>query len=305
MRGASEGIITMCASPFVTRGPPSTAISCQAAGPAILKPALQSACDEVLGAQRRLKAVNPTVQIYRDRINRKIGVAILWAAVGVIPIPAFAQENGTVERSQVPGTAAVAPAGPITPGGPWNEFSFGAAGSFAKGCAPADPSAPGCAPSSAGNSHFVGAPPWTFVAPSDGATLTVTDAFVKGDTFQVLDVGNPIGSTSAVPTSSVSCGSDPVPCLADPTVSHGVFNLGPGAHSITIKALTSPFQTGAAYFRVDLKRDHLVCYQIKEQGQFRPREVATEDQFGTAKFIVTQPELLCVPASKTDITPAR
>jgi hypothetical protein len=73
MRGASEGIITMCASPFVTRGPPSTAISCQVAGPAILKPALQSACDEVLGAQRRLKAVNPTVQTYRDRINRKIG----------------------------------------------------------------------------------------------------------------------------------------------------------------------------------------------------------------------------------------
>src|SRR5215471_3887059 len=90
MRGAFEGIITMCASPFVTRGPPNTAISCQAAGPAILKPALQSACDEVLGAQRRLKAVNPAVQTYRDRINRKIGVAILWAAVGVIPIPAFA-----------------------------------------------------------------------------------------------------------------------------------------------------------------------------------------------------------------------
>jgi len=171
--------------------------------------------------------------------------------------------------------------------------------------APADPGGSGCTPSSAGNSHFVGAPPWTFVAPSDGATLTVTDAFNKGDTFQVLDLGNPIGSTSAVPTNTASCGSDPVPCLADPTVSHGVFDLGPGAHSITIKAVTSPFQAGAAYFRVDLKRDHFLCYQVKEQGQFRPREVTTEDQFGNTKLIVVQPELLCVPASKTDITPAK
>jgi hypothetical protein len=248
--------------------------------------------------------IKPVVPTLRDKVAVTASVAVVLAAV-VISTPSFAQENGTTERSQVPSTAAVAPAGPITPGGPWNEFSFAGAGSFAKGCAPADPSGPGCGPSSAGNSHFVGAPPWTFVAPSDGATLTVTDAFQKGDAFQVLDLGNPIGSTSAVPTSSASCGNDPVPCLADPTVSHGVFDLGPGAHSITIKALASPFQAGAAYFRVDLKRDHLVCYQIKEQGQFRPREVATEDQFGNAKLIVVQPELLCVPASKTDITPAK
>jgi len=199
----------------------------------------------------------------------------------------------------------VAPAGPIAPGGPWNEFSFTGVGIFAKGCAPADPAGSGCVPSSAGNSHFVGAPPWTFVAPSDGATLTVTDAFQKGDTFEVLDVGNPIGGTSAVPVNPASCGSDPVPCLADPTMSHGVFNLGPGMHSITIRPLTSPFGEGAAYFRVDLKRDHFLCYQITEQGQFQPHEVTTQDQFGNAKLLVIRPELLCVPASKTDTTPAK
>jgi hypothetical protein len=253
----------------------------------------------------RVNLATSIIRQFRREIDIKAVGATALAAVGCLSLPALAQENGTIDRGQVPGTAAVAPAGPITPGGPWNEFSFTGAGSFAKGCAPADPGGLGCAPSSAGNSHFVGAPPWTFVAPSDGATLTVTDAFLRGDTFQVLDIGNPIGSTSAVPTNATSCGSDPVPCLADPTVSHGVFNLGPGAHSITIKALASPFQTGAAYFRVDLKRDHFMCYQIKEQGQFHPREVTTEDQFGNAKLIVLQPELLCVPASKTDTTPAR
>ena len=50
--------------------------------------------------------------------------------------------------------------------------------------------------------------------------------------------------TSAVPTAG-NCGSDPVPCLADTSLSHGVFNLGPGAHSITIKMLASPFNSGA------------------------------------------------------------
>ena len=237
----------------------------------------------------------------------KFSTVVTLASVGLLSFPALAAdgaENGTMERAQVPKAAAVAPAGPIAPGGPWNEFSFGAAGSDARGCAPADPSGLGCAPSSAGNSHFVGAPPWTFVAPSDGATLIVTDAFQRGDTFQVLDAGNPIGGTSAVATNPASCGSDPVPCLADPTVSHGVFDLGPGAHSITIKAINSPFGTGAAYFRVDLKRDHLLCYRLTV-GEFARHEVTTQDQFGTAKYIVDKPELLCVPASKTDNGPIK
>ena len=230
----------------------------------------------------------------------RFAASALVAAAGLLSTPAFAQENGTIERGNVPRSAKIAPAGPITAGGPWNEFSFAGPGSDAKGCAPADPGGAGCTPSSAGNSHFVGAPPWTFTAPSDGATLTVTDAFDRGDTFQVLDNGNPIGSTSAVPTNSGSCGSDPVPCLADPLASHGVFNLGAGAHSLTIKALASPFNAGAAYFRIENKREHFVCYQVTEAPS-RPREVVTEDQFGKEKLRVGKPELLCVPASKTEV----
>jgi hypothetical protein len=82
-----------------------------------------------------------------------------------------------------------------------------------------------------------------------------------------------------------------------------VFNLGPGPHSITIRAVTSPFGSGAAYFRVDAKREHLVCYRIVHHGPFKQREVTTQDQFGNATYLVLQPELLCLPASKTDITP--
>ena len=107
----------------------------------------------------------------------RITAPIAFALVGFLSVPALAQQpaapaaapqqNGTTDRPQTPGTARMAPAGPVSISGPWNEFSFGAAGSFAKGCAPADSSAPGCGPSSAGNSHFAGPPPWTFVAPSD------------------------------------------------------------------------------------------------------------------------------------------
>jgi hypothetical protein len=243
-------------------------------------------------------------KIYRELIM-KLTVTIAFASVGFLSVPALAQENGTTDSPQAPSIAKMAPAGPITVGGPWNEFSFTGAGSLAKGCAPADPGGLGCIPSSSGNSHFVGAPPWTFVAPSDGLTLTVTDAFQKGDSFEVLDMGISIGSTSAVPTNPASCGSDPVPCLTDPTVSHGVFDLGPGPHSITIKTVTSPFGSGAAYFRVDAKREHLVCYRIVHHGPFKQREVTAQDQFGNATYLVLQPELLCVPASKTDITPGR
>jgi hypothetical protein len=239
----------------------------------------------------------------------KATIVIALASIGFLSLPALAQQpaaapspqNGIGERPQSPSTARMAPAGPVAVGGPWNEFSFTAAGSLAKGCAPADSSGLGCVPSSSGNSHFAGAPPWTFVAPSDGVTLTVTDAFLKGDSFEVLDSGSPIGSTSSVPTSSTDCGSDPAVCLTDPTVSHGVFDLGPGPHSITIKALTSPFGAGAAYFRIDNKRDHFLCYRIIDETKFQQRHVATEDQFGNSKLVVLQPELLCVPASKTEL----
>jgi hypothetical protein len=232
----------------------------------------------------------------------KVTMCIALAAAGLASVGAHADEaNGTIDKAKIPKAAIIAPKGPVKPGGPWNEFSFTGPGSAAKGCAPADPAGLGCQPSSAGNSHFVGAPPWTFTAPSDGATLIVTDAFQKGDVFEVFDNGNPIGSTASVPMNATSCGSDPEPCSTDPAVSHRAFDLGPGAHSITIKATASPYQQGAAYFRIDDKREHFVCYRVKQEGESRPHTVATQDQFGAERLEVGTPELLCVPASKTVI----
>lgn len=219
--------------------------------------------------------------------------------------PASAQEaqNGMESRTPRKITErAVAPSltGPIPTGGPWIEFAFTGTGSSATGCSPADPGGPSCAPSSGGNSVFGGSPPWTFTAPAGGATITVTDAFLRGDQFDIFDNGNPIGTTSA-PATTGSCGDNPDPCLADPQVSHGVFSVGAGAHSITIKAKASPFGAGAAYFRIDQAPpalDHWLCYDVKPTAPFRQRRVVIRNQFERQEYIVIAPRLLCVPSSK-------
>jgi hypothetical protein len=133
--------------------------------------------------------------------------------------------------------------------GTWWEFSWtGIAG--ATGCQPADPAGQSCTPSSGGNTSFVGAPPWTF-ASALPTILTVTDAFQAIDRFFVLDNAIALGPTS-VPSNNGGdiCGSDPVPCLADPRFSHGTFDLAAGAHSLTMIQILND-GSGAGYFRLD------------------------------------------------------
>ena len=138
-----------------------------------------------------------------------------------------------------------ASADPVPVGGPfgglWQEFAFAGPGSFATACV-------ACTPSSGGNSQFAPNPPWTFfiLGPKAG-NLTVTDAFVRGDVFQVYDFGVPLGTTSAVPTDAGCNNSDPENCLG--INSSRVYALSPGPHSITIEAVASPYGSGAAYFR--------------------------------------------------------
>jgi hypothetical protein len=137
-----------------------------------------------------------------------------------------------------------ASAGPITVGGPWYEFGFGATGSFAV-------NGSHTSPSSGGNSVQADDPPWTFTASAGGVLLTVTDAFNKGDAFTIFDNAVSIGSTPLVAQGGVSV-SDPAITVLDPTWSHAEFLLGPGSHSITIQALASPYDGGAGYFRADV-----------------------------------------------------
>jgi YVTN family beta-propeller protein len=142
-----------------------------------------------------------------------------------------------------------ASAGPIGLG-IFQEFAFSTAGTPATGCDPADPAGPFCIPSSGTSTNFLNAPPWTFLAPAQGAILTVVDAFQAGDRFQVFDFGASIGLTS-VPTGNANCGDDPVPCLATAGISKGSFNLAAGNHSLSITPTLAPTGGGSGYLRVD------------------------------------------------------
>jgi len=126
----------------------------------------------------------------------------------------------------------------------WYEFGFGGPGSLAFGCLGGS-----CEPSTGTPTTFVGDAPWTYTAPSGGAFLVVTDAFLVGDAFLVFDFGIGIGTTSPwTATLPFNCGNDPLPCLG--VASSGAFFLPPGGHEILIVAGLSPFGGGAAYFDI-------------------------------------------------------
>jgi hypothetical protein len=129
----------------------------------------------------------------------------------------------------------------------WYEFGFdpGHAPTVA-GCQPDDPSGVACRPG-IGTVNLDSAP-WTFTLPM-AADFTITDGFLAGDSFDVLDFGVLVGSTPSVPLSGHSCGFDPNICLVDPAMSHASFVLAAGPHSITISV--NPAQIlGEGFFEV-------------------------------------------------------
>lgn len=144
----------------------------------------------------------------------------------------------------------VSQAGPIV-SGTYYQFGFGDAGLAATGCDPADPAGAFCLASSGTPTTFADASPWSFLAPASGSELIVTDAFESGDQFEIFDFGLSLGLTSAPGANIVDCGDDPVPCLADPSISHGSFLLAAGAHAITIVPVLAPSFGGSGYFIVD------------------------------------------------------
>lgn len=144
-----------------------------------------------------------------------------------------------------------ASAGPIVLGD-WLQFGFSEAGTPATGCDPNDPAGPFCIPSSGTPTSFLDAPPWTFTAPADGATLTVTDVFASGDRFELFDFGISLGFTSLpAATTIVDCGDDPATCLVTAGISSGLFLLSAGNHSLTLIPTLAPSDGGSGFLRVD------------------------------------------------------
>jgi hypothetical protein len=83
--------------------------------------------------------------------------------------------------------------------------------------------------------------------------LTVTDAFLDGDRFQVFDGATSLGLTSVPKDDGTQVGGDPDAAKANPKYSSGVFALSSGSHAITIKvaSIAVGHPSGTAFLRVD------------------------------------------------------
>jgi hypothetical protein len=82
------------------------------------------------------------------------------------------------------------------------------------------------------------------------SVLKITDAFLKGDSFNVYDFGTLILEMPTV-LALGACGDDPNNCYGTSGVSYGSMILPAGEHSLTIEVAESPSGSGAAYFRID------------------------------------------------------
>jgi hypothetical protein len=119
-------------------------------------------------------------------------------------------------------------ADPLTVGGDWQPFFWGAGG---------DP--------------WNDEGPFIYVADS-WTSLKVTDGGLDGDRFQVYDEGALIGTTSIPTNTGAEIGDDYDAAYDDPRWSSGEFLLAPGAHSITLFAILNPYGMGGAGLRADL-----------------------------------------------------
>jgi hypothetical protein len=87
--------------------------------------------------------------------------------------------------------------------------------------------------------------------------LSITDAGLAGDQFNVFDNGVQIGSTpdTGAPDPFSADVENPDAAFADASFSHGVFTLGAGNHAITIQATGDSLEAGKGYLRVDAVPD--------------------------------------------------
>lgn len=143
------------------------------------------------------------------------------------------------------GSAGVVQATSITVGNPaWYTFFAGQAGTanaFAVGASNAFGDNPGD-------------PPWTYISAAD-SIVKITDSFTTGDIFRLFDNGILVGDTS-IPPSPGTGTNNPSPDVdfLDPRLSHGLFSLQGGTHSLTIEIIQNappPNDAAIGYFRVD------------------------------------------------------
>jgi len=132
------------------------------------------------------------LEIMRDDelATRGLGKNVRLAKVQVVAISCgLASVAGALYGSYVsyvdPSISATAA---VSPDGTWYEFGFLDDQNFVKACKQVDGAGfVFCTPSDGTPTQFAPIPAWEFNCPASGCWLTVTDAFLYGDIFEVFD----------------------------------------------------------------------------------------------------------------------
>lgn len=90
-----------------------------------------------------------------------------------------------------------------------------------------------------------------FTVGEAGADLQVGDAGFAGDSFQVFNFGESIGTTSQVATDDTVFIATADEAFNNPLFSSGTFPLTEGDQNITLTPITSPFGEGTGFVRFD------------------------------------------------------
>jgi hypothetical protein len=165
----------------------------------------------------------------RDVRFRKVLNLCLLLNTLLIGVPAFAGDISEYANEEW-----------LTGAYPWEQ-------TYVVGCQMADPTGVNCGILE--YSVKADTPPWTFEVGSEGATLTVVDAWGCADQYAVYDHGEWVGDTSEPPMDT-GCYDNPEDCMAS-TCSKGVFEMSPGAHSIELWVISEESIAGTVFFRTD------------------------------------------------------
>ncbi len=159
----------------------------------------------------------------------------------MLSVSAQAQSNGA-SGAEVPDSLVQEP---ITVNGGWVDFFWGS------------------------GEPTTASPEFTF---EGAACVSITDAFCRGDEFDLNDNFALVGSTSEVASDECEGGvEDPDLAYFDPSYSSGSFQLPAGSHLLSIDVTANPFDNGSAFIRVDDS-----CPDSSARATFRVTKVFTD-----------------------------
>ncbi|KAI9318743.1 hypothetical protein BX666DRAFT_1537447 [Dichotomocladium elegans] len=112
---------------------------------------------------------------------------------------------------------------------------------------------------------------------TEPAQLQITDYKLGGDSFEVMDNGVALGSTSNASSDEGLFANTPEDALQDERFSHGTFELAAGDHEITVKVANSPYPDGTGALRIVQKVQALYKGDDDDDDDYHDKKKKDDD----------------------------